>query len=83
MTQLNHQRRRLKMRNDPSLNEIHAIRYKIYEEIKNMTDSEAATYFNQRAESIAKECGFKFVYLSDREAKLVPINAEVIENAKI
>ena len=46
---------------DTILDEIHAIRRKLYEITKDMTSSERAAYINQRAEAAAKKYGFKIV----------------------
>ena len=46
---------------DTILDEIHATRRKLYEITKDMTSSERTAYFNQRAEAIATQYGFKIV----------------------
>ena len=46
---------------DTILDEIHATRHKLYEAIKDLSSSERTAYFNQRAEAVAKEYGFKIV----------------------
>jgi hypothetical protein len=66
------------------VDEIHAIRRQIYEEIKGMTIDEQVTYFNQCGEDIAKEYGLKIVSITNKknDAQLAPTDIEVIENAK-
>jgi predicted transcriptional regulator len=70
---------------DPILDEIHAIRRKIEEETKDMTDSEVTEYYNKSGEASAKKYGFKVVSSANEkcETKFIPTDAEIIENAKI
>ena len=44
---------------DTILDEIHATRRKIYEEVKDMTTAQRVEYFNSRGEAAAKKYGFK------------------------
>jgi hypothetical protein len=46
---------------DTILDEVHKTRRKLYEATKDMTTSERTTYFNQQAEAIAKQYGFKIL----------------------
>jgi len=43
---------------DTILDEIHAIRHKLNEEMKYMTTSERTAYYNQAGEAAAKKYGF-------------------------
>jgi hypothetical protein len=49
----------MKESNDDLLDQIHATRAKIYEEIKDMTASERATYINAKGAEIEKKYGIK------------------------
>ena len=46
---------------DTILDEVHAIRRAIDEQIRDMTTSERTAYFNQRGELSAQKHGFKIV----------------------
>jgi hypothetical protein len=45
------------MKNDPLLDEIHAIRLKLYEETKNMSSEERIAYLRKLVEPVHKEFG--------------------------
>ena len=72
------------MSNEAFFSELPEIRRKIYEETKDMTDSEATAYFNTRGEAAAKKYGFKVVHSANvkRETPIIPTDVEVVENAK-
>ncbi|MDR2850826.1 MAG: hypothetical protein LBV65_02130 [Desulfovibrio sp.] len=42
-------------------NDLDAIRISLYEQTKNMTSEEHTSFFNDKAQSIAKKCGFKLI----------------------
>lgn len=44
---------------DTILEEIHAIRNELYEEVKDMSSSERTVFFAERAEAVANEFGFQ------------------------
>ena len=46
---------------DTILDEVHAIRHKLYEETKDMTTSERTEYINKLANATAQQYGFKIV----------------------
>lgn len=49
--------------NEPiALREIHAIRLRIYEEIKDMTEEERTAYFHERAQSAFSRMGMTAPY---------------------
>jgi hypothetical protein len=50
---------------DTILDEIHAIRRKLYEATKDMSTSERTAYFNATGERIAREYGFQRVSVDD------------------
>ena len=54
------------MRNEPKeVKEIHEIREKIYEETKNMTSEERATYAHSEAQKLLKQYSLKINYESN------------------
>ena len=46
---------------DTILDEIHEIRRKIYEEVKDMTPEEVSEYYRKKTDPIIKEYGMKVV----------------------
>jgi len=57
----------MKKIDDPVLDEIHAIRRRIYEETKDMTSSECTAYFNQRGDAAIKANGYIKIYLDEEK----------------
>jgi len=55
----------MKESNDDLLDEIHAIRYALHEETKNMTPSERIAYIKAEADEIKKEFGIKAVSIPE------------------
>jgi len=48
------------IKEDETMRELHAIRLKIYEQIKDMTPEEETAWFNMRTEPVMKEFGIKY-----------------------
>ena len=73
----------MKKIDDPVLDEIHAIRRRIYEKTKNMTSSECAAYFKQRGDAAIKERGYIKIYLNEEKTifrlELDPNNIQAME----
>ncbi|MCL2141733.1 MAG: hypothetical protein FWH46_02475 [Methanimicrococcus sp.] len=59
----------MKKTDDPVLDEIHAIRRQIYEEIKDMTSSERTAYFKQSCDAALKECGYIKIYTDENKTR--------------
>ena len=59
----------MKKTDDPVLDEIHAIRRQIYEEIKDMTDEECTAYFKQSVDAALKESGYIKIYTDEKKTR--------------